>query len=178
MLISVELSTSICNARYIHQIAQLCSQVCVTVPNFTVVSTFIWSVSFHFHWCGPLVCPVIVANRLTGARKICFSITLLWGSHTKHCWAAERTFNMSGYFSSPFWINTGRPSILGCCLKAHLWKVLRHWLKGLWNIGTSPLRLRLNCFQHPVWTRPKALSQRVRKFKDEKGKINSLSTGI
>ncbi len=69
------------------------------------------------------------------------------GSRTKQCWAAQRTFNMSGYFSSPLWINTARPSITGCCLKAHLWKVLRQGLKGLWNIGTSLLKLRLNCLQ-------------------------------
>lgn len=31
--------------------AQLCSQVCVTVSQFIVVFTLIWSVLFHFHWC-------------------------------------------------------------------------------------------------------------------------------
>lgn len=90
---------------------------------------------------------LLKVNRQTGTKKIRLSVLLLRGCESKQSWAAEGTFTMSGYFSPQLWINTGRPTIIGCCLWPCLWKVFRHWFKGLWNNGTSLLQPDLNRFQ-------------------------------
>lgn len=65
--------------------------------------SFYW-MCFHFHWWGPLGYPV-EANCDTSSRKMCCSITLLWGSHIKKRWVVKRASVMSGYFSSLLWIH-------------------------------------------------------------------------
>lgn len=94
----------------------LYSQVCMCLLDFTFVSMFIENVLTFTDAARWFVLGLLEANCDISTRKICFSITLLWGSHTKQCWAAGRTFTMSGYFSSPLWVNTGGPSITGWCL--------------------------------------------------------------
>jgi len=78
----------------------LYSQVCITLLYFTVVEMFTESVLTFTDAARWVVLLLLEAKRYNSTAEVCFSITLLWGSHIKQSWAVKRTSTMSGYFSS------------------------------------------------------------------------------
>lgn len=94
---------------------------------------------------------LLEVNRRAGTRKPSLSATRPGGSECKQCRAAEGTCIMSEYFSPQLQTNIGRPSVIGCCISAHLWKVHRPRLKGLGEIGAALPKPSLTTSKSPVW---------------------------
>lgn len=112
--------------------------------NFTVVSIFIENVVASTdvgHW---FVLGLLEANRYTGTRKMCPSITLHWGptSNSAGLWRGLLLCHDISQLHSESTLAglPSQPAVLG--------KVLQYWLKGQWNICASLLKLRLKKLQN------------------------------
>lgn len=129
------------------------SLVHAAVQNFKVVSILTQKLLNHASSDGVFwfVLGLLEVNRRAGTRKACLSATRPGGSECKQCRAAEGTCIMSEYFSPQLQTNIGRPSVIGCCISAHLWKVHRPRLKGLGEIGAALPKPSLTTSKSPVW---------------------------
>lgn len=92
-------------------------------PNFTFVSIFNNTSSLLQSERAQFISSLSGVNRRHGTRKaLSFHSLLPASARANTALPAQGTSTMSGHFSSQLWFNTGSPSIMRCCLWAHLRK--------------------------------------------------------